>query len=99
MTAPAYLLPPPLPPSQGGPGCSSLEGAFQESGPLWTTSGGTNLQVNQYSYNNFSHQLFLEAPACVGFSYADSTNPSGCTREYRSAPQHAVAHRCMRPVV
>ena len=30
----------------GGPGCSSLEGAFSESGPLWTTSGGIDLQVN-----------------------------------------------------
>lgn len=60
----------------GGPGCSSMEGAFSESGPLWTTSGGIDLQLNEYTYNNFSHQIFLEAPACVGFSYAD--NLRGC---------------------
>lgn len=30
----------------------------------------------EYSYNNFSHQIFLEAPACVGFSYADELR--GC---------------------
>ena len=44
----------PRAPSAGGPGCSSLEGAFAESGPLWTTSGGVNLQKNDYSWNKFS---------------------------------------------
>ena len=33
----------------GGPGCSSLEGALQEGGPLWTAAGGTTLQPNNYS--------------------------------------------------
>lgn len=61
----------------GGPGCSSLEGAFQESGPLWTAPGGQGLQLNNYSWNKFAHHLFLEAPACVGFSTADKL--SGCT--------------------
>jgi serine carboxypeptidase-like clade 2 len=75
----------------GGPGCSSLEGAFQESGPLWTTSGGAGLQVNTYSYNNFSHQLFLEAPACVGFSYADASNPNGCTHNDTSTAADNLA--------
>ena len=59
----------------GGPGCSSLEGAFQESGPLWTETGGATLQVNEYSWNKFSTNVFIEAPAGVGFSYADT--PAG----------------------
>ena len=62
----------------GGPGCSSLEGAFQESGPLWTAAGGKGLQLNNYSWNKFANQLFIEAPACVGFSYADDPS-TGCT--------------------
>ena len=62
----------------GGPGCSSLEGAFSESGPLWTTSGGVSLQPNAYSFNNFSHQLFIEAPTCVGFSYNDDAALEAC---------------------
>ena len=57
--------------NNGGPGCSSLEGSFQESGPLWTAPGGSTLQANDFSWNKFAHTLFLEAPACVGFSYAE----------------------------
>ena len=49
----------------------------QESGPLWTTSGGAGLEPNSWSWNNFTNALFLEAPACVGFSYADDPN-GGC---------------------
>jgi hypothetical protein len=60
----------------GGPGCSSLEGGFQESGPYWTTTGGVTLQKNDYSWNLFSNSLFIEAPAGVGFSYCDT--PDGC---------------------
>lgn len=59
-------LHPPLPPPAG---------AFQESGPLWSTTGGVNLQKNDYSWNKFANNLFFESPAGVGFSYADS--PSG----------------------
>lgn len=61
----------------GGPGCSSLEGGFQESGPYWTTTGGTTLQKNEYSWNLFANNLFIEAPAGVGFSYCDT--PAGCS--------------------
>lgn len=56
----------------GGPGCSSLEGAFAENGPLWVAPGGASLVVNNYSVNTFATQIFLEAPICVGFSYEDS---------------------------
>jgi carboxypeptidase C (cathepsin A) len=52
-----------------------MEGGFQESGPLWTAPGGAGLQLNAYSWNKFSTQVFLEAPAGVGFSYADT--PAG----------------------
>jgi hypothetical protein len=64
--------PAPLASSPQGPGCSSLEGAFAESGPLWTVAGGKGLQKNDYTWNAFSNNLFFEAPAGVGFSYADT---------------------------
>ena len=66
----------------GGPGCSSLEGAFQESGPLWTAPGGKELQYNSYTWNKFAHTVYLEAPACVGFSYADKL--LGCAHDDNS---------------
>lgn len=53
----------------GGPGCSSLLGAFTELGPYHVTGTGDKLEYNPYSWNNFANMLFLEAPPCVGFSY------------------------------
>ena len=58
-------------------------GAFQESGPLWTNAAG-NLEENTWTWNNFSSTLYLEAPACVGFSYADNTG-TGCSHDDTSA--------------
>lgn len=56
----------------GGPGCSSLEGLFQEMGPLWVDEQDpTKLIVNSNAWTNVSSMLFLEAPACVGYSYTD----------------------------
>ena len=52
-----------------------MPGAFQETGPLWTTTGGRTLEPNTWSWNNFSTTLYLEAPICVGFSYADASVP------------------------
>lgn len=75
----------------GGPGCSSLEGAFSESGPLWSTTGGVELQVNEYSFNNFSHQLFIESPTCVGFSYNDATGLAACTHSDTSTAEDNLA--------
>jgi carboxypeptidase C (cathepsin A) len=52
-----------------------MEGAFQESGPLWSAPGGATLQLNEYTWNKFATTVYIEAPAGVGFSYADT--PSG----------------------
>lgn len=64
--------------SNGGPGCSSMEGAFSESGPYHVqqfTSPPT-LELNPYTWNNETNNLFIESPAGVGFSYCEEI--SGC---------------------
>ena len=54
-------------------GCSSLEGLFQEMGQLWVDeTDPTKLVVNPNAWTNVSSMLFLEAPACVGYSYTDA---------------------------
>ena len=56
----------------GGPGCSSLLGAFTELGPFHPYDDAWGLEYNPYSWNNFANMLFLESPPCVGFSYPNS---------------------------
>jgi len=65
----------------GGPGCSSLDGYFNEQGPLHfnRSDGAANATIppliaNPYTWANIANMIFLEAPAGVGFSYSD--NPS-----------------------
>lgn len=55
----------------GGPGCSSLFGAFAEIGPFLTPrnySLGDRLNPNQHAWNQKANLLFFESPAGVGFS-------------------------------
>jgi len=66
----------------GGPGCSSLDGFFYEHGafhvtqPIVNTSAGVpSLYINPYRWSAIANLVFLEAPAGVGFSYADT--PAG----------------------
>ncbi|XP_072051661.1 lysosomal protective protein-like [Amphiura filiformis] len=54
----------------GGPGCSSLDGLMEELGPFKITDEATVID-NPYSWNLVANIIFLEAPAGVGYSYAD----------------------------
>ncbi|CAH8388440.1 unnamed protein product [Eruca vesicaria subsp. sativa] len=57
----------------GGPGCSSLGGGgLQEQGPFRVHSDGKSLFLNPYAFNNEANMLYLESPAGVGFSYANT---------------------------
>ncbi|KAA0202018.1 hypothetical protein HAZT_HAZT009598 [Hyalella azteca] len=53
----------------GGPGCSSLDGLLTELGPFTVNDDAATLTQNPFSWNTFANVIYLEAPACVGYSY------------------------------
>lgn len=54
--------------TNGGPGCSSLEGLLQENGPFSWSWGQAVPTPNQFSWTNLSSILFVEQPVGTGFS-------------------------------
>ena len=44
----------------GGPGCSSLSGLFQENGPFQVSPDGQTLTENVYSWNKVDQLKFTE---------------------------------------
>ncbi|KAJ7287292.1 alpha/beta-hydrolase [Mycena rebaudengoi] len=54
--------------TNGGPGCSSLEGFLQENGPISWSWGQAAPTPNPYSWTNLSHVLWVEQPVGTGFS-------------------------------
>ncbi|KZF25704.1 pheromone-processing carboxypeptidase kex1 [Xylona heveae TC161] len=55
----------------GGPGCSSMDGALMEIGPYRLTKDG-NLTYNEGSWDEFANVLFVDQPVGTGFSYVDT---------------------------
>ncbi|KII83375.1 hypothetical protein PLICRDRAFT_119436 [Plicaturopsis crispa FD-325 SS-3] len=54
--------------TNGGPGCSSLEGLLQENGPFSWSVGTAKPIVNDFGWTNLSSLLFVEQPVGTGFS-------------------------------
>jgi carboxypeptidase D len=56
----------------GGPGCSSMDGAMMEIGPYRVT--GDNLEYNNGSWDEFANLLFVDQPVGTGFSYVNTNS-------------------------
>ena len=52
----------------GGPGCSSFDGFWEELGPFSVKNNG-KLELRPYRWNRLANMLFIESPVGVGFSY------------------------------
>lgn len=60
----------------GGPGCSSLEGFFQENGLFIWSWGMYEPMINHYSWVNLTNVLWVEQPVGTGFSIGNVTASS-----------------------
>ena len=56
----------------GGPGCSSMEGAFMENGPYIFDEFNSSAFLNPNTWNKNASMLYIEAPAGVGYSILGS---------------------------
>ncbi|KAJ5489603.1 Pheromone-processing carboxypeptidase kex1 [Penicillium diatomitis] len=55
----------------GGPGCSSMDGALMEVGPYRLKDDHT-LEYNDGSWDEFANLLFVDQPVGTGFSYVNT---------------------------
>ncbi|KAI9887607.1 MAG: Cell death protease [Watsoniomyces obsoletus] len=55
----------------GGPGCSSMDGALMEVGPYRLKDDHT-LRYNDGSWDEFANLLFVDQPVGTGFSYVNT---------------------------
>ena len=62
--------------TNGGPGCSSLEGFFQENGLISWQWGMYAPEINDYSWVNLTNMLWVEQPVGTGFSTGKVTATS-----------------------
>ncbi|CEJ92551.1 hypothetical protein VHEMI08197 [[Torrubiella] hemipterigena] len=58
----------------GGPGCSSMAGLFEELGPASIPNSDLNPVRNPYSWNSNANVIFVDQPVGSGFSYYDSAS-------------------------
>ncbi|KAM5353957.1 hypothetical protein ACJ41O_000607 [Fusarium nematophilum] len=52
----------------GGPGCSSMVGLFQENGPCHFVGNDTEPRLNPNSWNEYANMLYIDQPIGSGFS-------------------------------
>ena len=68
----------------GGPGCSSLDGIFEENGPFKFPQGQNTLVPNPYSWSNLSYVVWIDNPVGVGFTEGtpDIKGQEGLAKEF-----------------
>jgi carboxypeptidase C (cathepsin A) len=72
--------------TNGGPGCSSMEGFLNELGPYTVDDETGGLRHNPFAWNQKANYLFIEHPVGVGFSYTDKD------RAYLTLGDHSDAN-------
>jgi len=58
---------------QGGPGCSSMFGAFVENGPS-IIQGDGSFKENRYTWNTNANVIWIDSPVGTGYSYSTTGN-------------------------
>lgn len=79
----------------GGPGCSSMDGALMEVGPYRVKDENT-LVENPGAWNEFANLLFVDQPVGTGFSYVDT---NAYLRELDEVSTEAVDRNTPRDLV
>ncbi|KAJ2082039.1 hypothetical protein H4R24_001898 [Coemansia sp. RSA 988] len=81
----------------GGPGCSSMNGALNILGPCLYSSKDNGTVVNPYGWNENANVMFLDQPTNVGFSYGTPVSNSTAAADdfvalmqlfYKSYPEY-----------
>ncbi|RCN39171.1 serine carboxypeptidase [Ancylostoma caninum] len=75
----------------GGPGCSSVAGLFEELGPFYVNFDGSSLYENVYAWNTKANVLYLESPIGVGFSYDTTHDYYTTANDDQTAAQNYAA--------
>ncbi|KAM0339671.1 hypothetical protein ACHAPU_010854 [Fusarium lateritium] len=57
----------------GGPGCSSEIGIFQENGPCHFVDNSSEPTLNPFSWNEYANMLYIDQPLGTGFSEGTKT--------------------------
>jgi len=60
----------------GGPGCSSMEGLFEENGPYRSYDKGKTWKMNPHSWHNVGHMVYIDQPFGTGFSTNQTEVPN-----------------------
>lgn len=58
---------------QGGTGCSSLTGLFQENGPVLWQPGTFKPEPNPYSWHRVTHVVWIDQPKGTGMATGNAT--------------------------
>lgn len=78
----------------GGPGCSSMDGALMEVGPYRLKDDHT-LEENPGSWHEFANVMFVDQPVGTGYSYVNTDHYLHELSEVRTLQRRRdAADRC-----